>query len=93
MEYPSSSGFQSGRDKTHTDIPHPMAPAGEPQHIVWLLTKPHSAGTQKRRERGIKEGFLEEEVREPVLKFQQEPPGCGNKKEYLKQSAQHGQRP
>ena len=42
------------------------------------------------RERDIKEGFLEEEVREPVLKFQQEPPGSGNRKEQLKQHAQHG---
>lgn len=41
-------------------LPYPMASA---------VTEPHSAGTQNRkRERGIKEGFLEEEMREPVLK-------------------------
>ena len=44
----------------------------------------------KKGERGIKEGVLEEEVREPVLKFQQEPSRCGNRKEQLKQRAQHG---
>ena len=68
-------------DKLPTPLPYPMASA---------VTEPHSAGTQNRkRERGIKEGFLEEEVREPVLKFQQEPPTCGNRKEQLKQCAQH----
>ena len=75
MEYPSLNGFWSRRDKIPKHSPHLIVPAT-------TKYEPHSAGTQKRRERGIKEGFLAEEVMEPFLKFQ-ESQKCGIAKNAL----------
>lgn len=70
MEYPSLNGFQSGRDKIPKHIPRVMVP-------IATECEPHSAGTQKRGDRGIKEDFLEKEVMAPFLKSQEESQNCG----------------